>query len=98
MLRLRHDTPAEWTDAVLADLDTFLQDHAANERKVSGSAMMMLTHHPDLAELVDAMVEVAREEMEHFIAVYKLLRERGVPLAQDKPDPYVGALRRAIRQ
>ncbi len=83
---------------VLADLDTFLQDHAANERKVSGSAMGMVTHHPDKAELVDALIEVAQEELEHFIAVYALLKARGVPLSQDKPDPYVGALRRAIRQ
>ena len=36
---LKSPTPPAWTAAVLADLDAFLLDHAANERKVSGSAM-----------------------------------------------------------
>ena len=39
MLRLRTETGAEWLRTVLADLDGFLQDHGANERKASASAI-----------------------------------------------------------
>ena len=37
MLRLRSATPDAWIETVVANLDSFLQDHAANERKVSAS-------------------------------------------------------------
>lgn len=98
MLRLRLATSPAWIDAVTADVDAFLQDHAANERKVSGSALKLAVHYPDRRPLVDAMVEMAREELEHFTRVYRLLVGRGRPLAQDAPDPYMGGLRAAMRK
>jgi tRNA-(ms[2]io[6]A)-hydroxylase len=52
---LRYATPQAWTDAVLADFDSFLLDHAAAEKKASGMAMSMLSHYPDRVELVAAM-------------------------------------------
>lgn len=97
MLKLRYQTPDAWTQGVLDDFDAFLQDHAANERKVSGSAMTLVRQHPTLDELCDNLIDVALEELEHFRAVYALLRERGVPLAQDAPDPYMGAVRKLVR-
>jgi tRNA-(ms[2]io[6]A)-hydroxylase len=97
VLALRFQTDPAWAQIALADLDAFLQDHAANERKVSQSALTLLVQHPDRRELVDALVDVAEEEMVHFRQVYRLLVERGSGLAQDAPDPYMGALRRAIR-
>jgi len=97
MLRLRHDTPREWVQVVSDDFDSFLQDHAANERKVSASAMKLAVQHPERSELVAALVEVAFEEMEHFRLVYQLLVERGMSLGQDAADPYMSQLRKAIR-
>ena len=35
MLKLRFSTPANWLQCVEADFNSFLQDHAANERKVA---------------------------------------------------------------
>jgi tRNA-(ms[2]io[6]A)-hydroxylase len=98
MLRLRIETSADWVAAVRADVDAFLQDHAANERKVSGSALQLAVQHPDRPALVDAMVALAREELGHFADVYALLVQRGRGLAQDMPDPYMGALHRLIRR
>jgi tRNA-(ms[2]io[6]A)-hydroxylase len=98
MLRLRTTTPAAWTEAVAADFDAFLQDHAANERKVSGSALRLAVQYPERRPLVDAMVGLAREELEHFQRVYDLLVARGATLAQDAPDPYMGALRQVMRK
>jgi len=96
MLGLRHDTPAEWARITLDDLDGFLQNHAANERKVSQSALSLAVQHPDRPELVQAMIEMAREELEHFAQVYELLRERGCDLGRATADPYIKQLRAAI--
>lgn len=98
VLQLRCNTAPTWVQAVLCDLDSFLQDHAANERKAVASAMRLAVHHHDSTILVDAMVELAREELEHFQMVYAILRERGVGLGQDAPDPYMTRLHRAMRK
>lgn len=98
MLHLRTPTREFWLRIVLNDLDAFLQDHAANERKVSNSAMKVAVQHPDKRVLVDSMIDLAREELEHFKRVYDVLCERGRGLAQDVPDPYMSALHREMRK
>lgn len=97
MLRLRHDTPPEWAEVALADLDAFLRDHAANERKVSGSALSLAVQHPDKQELVGQMIDLAQEELDHFRRVYDILVGRGRTLGHEGPDPYMSELRKAIR-
>ena len=96
-LSLRFDTPPDWIEIVNANLFAFMQDHASNERKVSGSALSLAVQHPDRKELVDALVEVACEELQHFRLIYQQLSARGVPLAQDAPDPYMSKLRKFIK-
>jgi tRNA-(ms[2]io[6]A)-hydroxylase len=96
MLRLRHDTPAEWAPVALASFDEFLQDHAANERKVSQSALTLAVQHPTRSELVSTMIGIAQEELEHYRQVHELLLARGKTLAQERPDPYMTALRKSI--
>ena len=51
-MRLGTATSAGWTAAVLADLGSFLKDHASCERKASASAMSFVAHYPDRSELV----------------------------------------------
>lgn len=97
MFELKYDTPHEWTEAVLADFDSFLQDHAAAEKKASGMAMSMLSHYQDRSRLVKEMTDLALEELIHFKQVLKLLIARGVPLANDKKDLYVKELRSIFR-
>ncbi|MEM9025292.1 MAG: tRNA isopentenyl-2-thiomethyl-A-37 hydroxylase MiaE, partial [Bacteroidota bacterium] len=40
-------------------------------------------------EMVEAMADLAREEMEHFQRVHALIRERGWTLGRERKDPYV---------
>jgi tRNA-(ms[2]io[6]A)-hydroxylase len=94
VFKLRAETPAAWAHHVADHLDDFLVDHAACERKASANAMHFVVRYPDRVELVDAMVEVAREELEHFHDVFHIMRERGVELGPDEKDPYVNALLR----
>jgi tRNA-(ms[2]io[6]A)-hydroxylase len=95
---LRYATPADWTDAVLADFDSFLQDHAAAEKKASGMAMSMVSHYPDRFDLVAAMADLAIEELTHYREVVKWLHKRGLSTAADRKDPYVLGFRESIRQ
>jgi tRNA-(ms[2]io[6]A)-hydroxylase len=91
-LRLPTRTPPEWLDAVLGDFDSFLADHAACERKASGTAMGMVSHYPDRPALVRACSELAVEELRHFQQVTELLTRRGLVLKPDRRDPYVRGL------
>jgi len=95
---LRYPTPTAWTEAVLADFDGFLLDHAAAEKKASGMAISMLSHYPDKVELVAAMAELAVEELTHYREVVKWIHRRGLLTVADRKDQYVLALRETIRK
>ena len=97
MIALQAASSPAWLNAVLADFDAFLLDHAAAERKASAVALSLITHYPDRRELVAAMMDLAREELEHFYQVYRRVEERGLILGPDGKDPYVGAMRAEIR-
>jgi tRNA-(ms[2]io[6]A)-hydroxylase len=97
MIALRIASSPDWSRAVLADFDAFLLDHAAAERKASAVALSLISHYPDRRELVAAMMDLAREELEHFYQVYLRIEERGLTLGPDDKDAYVGAMRAQIR-
>ncbi len=98
MIELKFRTPGAWADGIIAAMDVFLPDHAAAEKKASSMAMTMVVHYPDKPELVNAMIDLALEELSHFRSVVKIMQERGLTLLPDEKDPYVNALRREARQ
>jgi tRNA-(ms[2]io[6]A)-hydroxylase len=95
---LRYRTPSDWADAVLNNLDEFLLDHAAAEKKASGMAISMLSHYPDRTELVSAMADLAVEELTHYREVVKWIHRRGHITGADNKDPYVTEFRKSMRQ
>jgi tRNA 2-(methylsulfanyl)-N6-isopentenyladenosine37 hydroxylase len=95
---LRYQTPPAWADTVLENLDEFLLDHAAAEKKASGMAISMLSHYPDRTELVAAMADLAVEELTHYREVVKWIHRRGHITAADTKDPYVTEFRKSMRQ
>jgi tRNA-(ms[2]io[6]A)-hydroxylase len=97
MIELKFKTPSKWAIAIAGDMDKFLPDHAAAEKKASSMAMTMVAHYPDKPALVTAMIDLALEELNHFRAVVKIMHERGVSLLPDEKDPYVNAFRRHCR-
>ncbi|MDG1733641.1 MAG: tRNA-(ms[2]io[6]A)-hydroxylase [Thalassotalea sp.] len=97
MFELKYHTPIEWAHIAVADFDSFLQDHAAAEKKAASMAMTMLSHYQDRTKLVKAMVDLALEEMIHFKQVLKLMTRRGVILANDEKDPYINEIRKMFR-
>ena len=94
---LRAQSSQDWLNAVLDDFDAFLIDHAANERKASANALSLVVHYPDPAVLVDTLLDIAREELDHFQQVYQWMKKRGLILGKDEKDPYVNKLLKATR-
>ncbi|MBX2808644.1 MAG: tRNA-(ms[2]io[6]A)-hydroxylase [Cellvibrionaceae bacterium] len=97
-LQLRYNTPAQWTQTVLAAFNDFLIDHAQAEKKASGMAVSMLSHYPDKPVLVNAMADLAIEELAHFREVIKLMQARQLQLTADEKDPYVNQIRQHMRR
>ncbi len=95
---LRARSPQAWVDAVMANFDAFLLDHAAAEKKASGMAISMISHYPDRIELVNEMADLAVEELVHYKEVIKVIHERGLQLAADTKDDYVNSFRLHMRK
>jgi tRNA-(ms[2]io[6]A)-hydroxylase len=92
-LDLKTESPKAWVDAVMADFNSFLQDHADCERKASAMAMSFVAKYPDRKEIIDELIETGIEELQHFQQVYELLKARGVMLTHEiQEDPYIKKL------
>ena len=89
MLQLRSETSTAWVDMVFSDFDSFLIEHAACERKASSTNMSFVVKYPDRTKILEPMINMAREELEHFHQVYKIIEKRGLTLQADKKDEYV---------
>ncbi len=88
----------EWLDAVLADFDSFLKDHADCERKASGMAMSLVAKYPDREEILQELIHTGIEELEHFRLVFKIMQQRGISLnSRMTKDLYVDGLQKHIR-
>ena len=95
---LKLDSPGEWLETVLANFDEFLIDHAANEKKASAAALSMVAHYPDKVALVETMVDLALEELNHYRQVLNLMRQRNLNPGPDEKDPYVNEIIKQIRR
>ncbi len=83
----------EWIDAVMADFDAFLKDHADCERKASSMAMSFVAKYPNRIEIIPELIEIGIEELEHFQQVYELMASKGIELTHSiGEDPYLKAL------
>lgn len=95
MLCLEVPTDAQWVDAAMRDVDAVLVDHAHCEMKAASNALSLAARYPGDVALVRALTDLAREEIEHFQRVLRLLEERGVALGAPPVDAYAADLRRA---
>ncbi len=101
-MKLRIDlsvpTKKEWVEAVMNDLDAFLQDHADCERKASGMALSLVAKYPNRTEIIPELIETSIEELEHFRDVYVIMQLRGIQLNHSIPkDVYIQQLIKTCR-
>jgi len=97
MYKLRADTADSWADCVVEHFDDFLVEHAAAERKAGAAAKHFAVRYHDKPELIDVMLEIATEELEHFHQVFRIIRDRGNTLGADEKNPYINRLLDAAR-
>lgn len=85
-------TDPRWIDAVLADFDLFLVDHAGCERKANALLMSLIAKYQDRPKIIGHLIALAQEELEHFAEAWAFMEKRGLSLGKDEPDPYVNQL------
>jgi len=96
-LALQVASKPEWVEAVLADFNSFLQDHADCERKASSAALSLVAKYPDRTAIIPELIETALEELEHFQQVYALMEKRGIQLLHSiSEDPYIKGLMKCM--
>ena len=71
MLGLKMATDPRWVNIVEKNIQEILTDHAWCEQKAASNAITLMVKYPHLTDLVDAMVEIANEEITHFGMVHE---------------------------
>ncbi|MDG1332204.1 MAG: tRNA-(ms[2]io[6]A)-hydroxylase [Crocinitomicaceae bacterium] len=92
MLGLKLPTDPRWVNIVEKNISEILTDHAYCEQKAASNAITVIVKHPEYPDVVDAMIEIVQEEMEHFGMVHEKIKERGFQLGRERKDMYVGDL------
>ena len=98
MLGLKLPTDPRWVNIVESNIDEILVDHAFCEQKAATNAISILVQYPELTDLVDAMLDLAQEELEHFKMVHAKIKARGNVLGRERRDEYVNELYSFMRK
>lgn len=91
-------TDPRWVNIVERNIEEILVDHAFCEQKAASNAISVIIQYPHYSDLVQAMIAICQEEMEHFDLVHQKLLERGLKLGFDRKDPYVNDLGEFLRR
>ncbi len=92
MLGLKLPTDPRWVNIVEKNIQEILTDHAFCEQKAASNAISIIVQYPQFPDLVKAMTDICKEEMEHFGMVHDKLIERNLELGFERKDPYVNDL------
>lgn len=89
MLGLKLPTDPRWVDIVEKNIEEILTDHAYCEQKAATNAITVIVKFPEYPDVVEAMVELAKEELDHFQMVHQELLKRGYQLGRERKDEYI---------
>ncbi|MBQ0769568.1 MAG: tRNA-(ms[2]io[6]A)-hydroxylase [Bizionia sp.] len=92
MLHLKLETDPRWVTIVESNIEEILTDHAWCEQKAATNAITIITHNSEYPDLVTELLELAKEEIEHFQMVHNIIKERGYTLGRERKDSYVNEL------
>ena len=92
MLGLKLETDPRWVDIVESNIEEILTDHAWCEQKAATNAITIITLNSEHTDLVTELLELAKEEIEHFQMVHNIIKERGYKLGRERKDSYVNEL------
>ena len=92
MLGLKLPTDPRWVNIVESNISEILTDHAWCEQKAATNALSLIVNNPNYTDMVTKLIEIAREELEHFEQVHNLIKARGLTLGIERKDNYVNEL------
>lgn len=98
MLCLKSSSDPRWIDVAVAHPNEILIDHAHCEKKAAAFALALINRYPERMRLIKDMIDLAKEELDHFEIVVKVLEERGVALTKDTGNTYAQRLHEHIRK
>jgi tRNA 2-(methylsulfanyl)-N6-isopentenyladenosine37 hydroxylase len=98
MLGLKLATDPRWANIVAENIEEILTDHAYCEQKAATNAINLVIQNPERTEMVDSMLELAREELSHFQMVHQKIKDRGMRFGRERKDDYVGELNSFVRK
>lgn len=98
MLGLKLKTDPHWANIAETNIHEILTDHAWCEQKAASNAISLIVTNPEKTEMVDTLLSIAREELEHFEQVHQLIKERGEVLGPERKDDYVNELVKFIKK
>ncbi|MCJ9075569.1 tRNA-(ms[2]io[6]A)-hydroxylase [Acinetobacter baumannii] len=90
-------TPKEWLDEAVNNLDILMQDHANCEKKAAGTAMNLMFRYSFFTDLQVKLAKLVREEMLHYEQVLEFMTKRGQEWKGLSAGRYAGGLRKEIR-
>ncbi|WP_073087074.1 MULTISPECIES: tRNA-(ms[2]io[6]A)-hydroxylase [Winogradskyella] len=98
MLHLKLETDPRWVNIVESNIEEILVDHAWCEQKAATNAITIITHNSEYEDLVTKLLELAKEELEHFQMVHEIIKKRGYTLGPKRKDHYVNQLFRFMNR
>lgn len=98
MLGLKLPTDPRWVNIVEKNIEEILTDHAYCEQKAASNAITIIVKFPQYSDVVEAMGELVKEEIDHFQMVHKELLKRGLKLGRERRDEYIHDLLSFIRK
>ncbi len=98
MLGLKLPTDPRWVDIVEKNIEEILTDHAYCEQKAASNAITIIVKFPQYSDVVEAMGELVKEEIDHFQMVHHELLKRGLKLGRERRDDYIHDLLSFIRK
>ena len=92
MLGLKLKTDPRWVTVVESNIEEILTDHAWCEQKAATNIISIIAYNSEHVDLVTDLLEIAKEEIEHFQMVHNIIKERGLTLGRERKDHYVNEL------
>ena len=78
VLRLKLPTDPRWVNIVEKNIEEILTDHAWCEQKAATNAITIITNNSEHQDLVQDLLALAKEEIDHFEQVHNLIIKRGL--------------------
>ncbi|WP_395045292.1 tRNA-(ms[2]io[6]A)-hydroxylase, partial [Flavobacterium sp.] len=95
---LKLATDPRWVTIVESNIEEILTDHAWCEQKAATNVITLITQNSEHEELVTSLLEIAKEELDHFQMVHNIIKERGLTLGRERKDHYVNELFKFLKK